>query len=176
MSDEAPAGVRPVGQSALRWVDPGNSILRVGDRIVVWDGVAVTAPRYSPLTSAQGGLTAPGSASMETAPGSASMEAAPESGSTDNEGRPDGITWLGEVVVAPSDVVEWPPDLGDETPRAVVERVARPEEWPAAPETAGLRLLRALGLTDVPGAVGGGDHLDPAEQERRENQPAGKEP
>ena len=54
----------------------------------------------------------------------------------------EGATWLGEVVVAPSQIVEVP-DLG--TLPHVVRR-AEPAEWPPEPAHAGATLLQSLGL------------------------------
>ena len=56
--------------------------------------------------------------------------------------RSQGGEWLGEVVVPPERLVEWPdlPDL------PVVARRATAEEWPRPPVTDGRRLLDSLGL------------------------------
>jgi hypothetical protein len=55
----------------------------------------------------------------------------------------DGSEWLGEVVIPPERLVEWPADLGR---LPVVTRRASDAEWPSPPSTEGRRLLDALGL------------------------------
>lgn len=52
--------------------------------------------------------------------------------------------WLGEVVVPPDRLVEWPGDGPRQAP--VVMRRATDDEWPEPPLTAGRRLLDSLGL------------------------------
>jgi hypothetical protein len=53
-----------------------------------------------------------------------------------------GREWLGEVVVPPERLVEWP----ELTDLPVVARRATDAEWPDAPVTDGRRLLDTLGL------------------------------
>jgi hypothetical protein len=53
-----------------------------------------------------------------------------------------GREWLGEVVVPPDRLVEWP----ELTDLPVVARRATDAEWPDPPVTDGRRLLDTLGL------------------------------
>ena len=62
--------------------------------------------------------------------------------------REGDAEWLGEVVVPPVQLIEWPPAA--EWPHLgaspVVVRRAAEEEWPVPPVTAGRRLLESLAL------------------------------
>jgi hypothetical protein len=78
----------------------------------------------------------------------------------------DGLEWLGEVVVPPARLVEWPPDLGG---LPVIVRRASDAEWPSPPATDGRRLLDSLGLPPALLVRGG----SPSDLRARSTSPSG---
>ena len=98
--------------------------------------------------------------------------------------REDDEAWLGEVVVPPDRLVEWPaPELSR---MPVVVRRAADDEWPAPPGTDGRRLLDSLGLPpdvlarpragSAPGPLvlhAGSGPGDPTEDERADQERGG---
>jgi hypothetical protein len=92
-----------------------------------------------------------------------------------------GREWLGEVVIPPERLVEWPANLSG---LPVVVRRASDAEWPSLPTTDGRRLLDSLGLPSAllvrggpPSALGprsanpGRGAGVPAQHERADQQP-----